>query len=88
MSVDEMLQIAPRVIVRLEQPWSVSGKVFLSAPPSIGIAIYPDDGGTPEILLKHDTSRCIVPKLNMATGTLYISALGNLCRLNCVTSVK
>lgn len=52
MSVDEVLQIAQRVILRLQQPWSISGKVFL-CPASVGIAVYPDDGASPETLLKH-----------------------------------
>ncbi|MCL4351946.1 MAG: diguanylate cyclase [Firmicutes bacterium] len=51
-SVEEILQIAQRMILRLQQPWSISGKVFF-CPASIGIAIYPDDGASPESLLKH-----------------------------------
>ncbi len=51
-SVEEILQIAQRLILRLQQPWSVSGRVFL-CPASIGIAVYPDDGASPETLLKH-----------------------------------
>lgn len=48
----EASRVAQRIVRVLEKPFSVNGRSFTSSA-SIGIAINPDNGTTPESLLKH-----------------------------------
>ncbi len=51
-SVSVIDSIAKRIRTELSVPVELDG-VALSVAPSIGISVYPDDGSTPEQLLKH-----------------------------------
>jgi diguanylate cyclase (GGDEF)-like protein len=51
-SVSVIDSIAKRIRAELSVPLELDG-VALSVAPSIGISVYPDDGSTPEQLLKH-----------------------------------
>ena len=51
-NADEAKKVASRILTQLARPFLLDGhEIFIGA--SIGLALYPDNGITPEILLKH-----------------------------------
>ena len=60
---DDAGRIAEKIIAHLGQPYLIDGHV-LSSSPSIGIALYPDDGSDAETLIRNADTAMYVSKEN------------------------
>ncbi len=72
---DDAADVARKLLAAIEAPLHVEGRP-LSVTPSIGIAMYPDDGDTPAQLIKHaDTAMYLAKSRGRATYQFFDAAL-------------
>lgn len=68
--LDSMEQMAERLIAVFNQPFVVEGEEFLLTP-SIGIAVHPDHGATPQLLVRNAESAMLEAK-RRGRNTLHV----------------
>lgn len=74
--LDSMEQMAERLIAVFHQPFIVEGEEFLLTP-SIGIAVHPDHGSTPQLLVRNAESAMLEAKRRgRATFHVFHGGLG------------
>ncbi|HSV70753.1 MAG TPA: EAL domain-containing protein [Methylibium sp.] len=72
---DDAADVARKLLAAIEAPQHVEGRP-ISVTPSIGIAMYPDDGDTPAELIKHaDTAMYLAKSRGRATFEFFDAAL-------------
>jgi diguanylate cyclase (GGDEF)-like protein len=75
-SADDAARVAGKLVADMARPYSIAGnEVFLSA--SLGIALWPDDGGDIETLLRHaDLAMYHVKSTGKNNFGFYVPSLG------------
>jgi len=67
----DVIHVANKLLTAVSAPLSIEGRP-ISVTPSLGIALYPRDGGTPDVLIKHaDAAMHVAKSRGRATYAIF-----------------
>jgi diguanylate cyclase (GGDEF)-like protein/PAS domain S-box-containing protein len=80
----DAVQVAHKLIAAVSAPIDIEGRP-ISVTPSIGLAVYPRDGDTPDMVIKHaDTAMHVAKARGRATLAEFEPAIGEMARAQLV----